>query len=49
MNQENSPGKGRLQVIVNTANGSLPVADAQVTIYIIYKVYACCMEGLDSL
>ncbi len=33
MNQENNPGKGRLLVIVNTAGGSLPVADAQVTVY----------------
>ncbi|MBE6560655.1 MAG: carboxypeptidase regulatory-like domain-containing protein [Ruminococcaceae bacterium] len=33
MNQENKPGMGRLQVIVNTAGGSLPVANAAVTVY----------------
>ena len=33
MNQENKTGMGRLQVIVNTAGGSLPVADAAVTVY----------------
>ena len=33
MNQAGSPGRGKLQVIVNTADGVLPVADAAVSIY----------------
>ena len=33
MDQANSPGRGKLQVTVNTADGVLPVADAVVNIF----------------
>ena len=33
MNQASSPGRGKLQVVVRTADGVLPVADAAIRIY----------------